>query len=70
MKFFLSITLISKCLFLNWAYPCSDQDILEPSHPLTYQYSIPHNQQPKSVDSNIACSTCKIPFIKADKNVL
>jgi len=61
MKFFLNITLISSCLFLNWAYPCDAQDILEPSHPLSCQYSKLHNQQPKSGDPNIACSTWGIP---------
>ena len=62
MKFFLNIILISSCLYLNWAYPCGVQDILEPSHPLFCQYSRLHNQQPKSVAPNIACLTWGTPF--------
>ncbi len=70
MKFFLYITLISNCLSLNWAYPCGDQDILEPFHLLFYQYSKPHNQQPKSVDPNIACSTWETPVEEVEMNDL
>lgn len=64
MKFFLNITLISSYLFLNWAYPCDAQDILEPSHLLFYQYSMHHNQQPKNDDPNIVCSALEIPVAK------
>ena len=70
MKFFLNITQESNCLFLNWAYPCDAQDILEPSHLLFYQYSMLHNQQPKNADPNIACSTWEIPFAEAEMNDL
>lgn len=66
MKFFLNITLISSCLFLNLAYPCDAQDTLEPSHLLYCQYSMLHNQQPKSGDPNIVCSTWGIPFVEAE----
>ncbi len=66
MKFFLSITLISSCLFLNWAYPCDAQDILEPSHLLFCQYSMHHNPQPKNDDPNIVCSAWEIPVVKAE----
>ena len=61
MKFFHNITLISSCLFLNWAYPYGLQDIPEPSHLLSYQYSKLHNPQPKSDAPSIACLTWKIP---------
>jgi len=66
MKFFLSITLISSCLFPNWAYPCDALDILEPSHLLSYQYSKLHNPQPKKGDPNIAYSTWGIPVEEAE----
>ena len=61
MKFFFNITLISSCLFLNWAYLCGAQDILEPSHLLSYQYSRLHNPQPKNFNPNIAYSTWETP---------
>jgi len=70
MKFFFNITLISNCLFLNWAYPCGAQDILEPSHRLSFQYSMLHNQLPKSVDPNIVYSAWEILFEEAEKNDL
>jgi len=70
MKFFLSITLISSCLFLNSAYLYDAQDILEPSHLLFYQYSKLHNQQPKNVDPNIVCSTLEILVAKYEMNDL
>ena len=70
MKFFFNITLVSSCLFLNWAYPCDAQDTLEPSHLLSYLYSKLHNPQPKSVDPNIACSTWEIPVVKYERNDL
>ncbi len=66
MKFFFSITLISSCLFLNLAYPCDAQDILEPSHLLSYQYSKLHNQLPKNGDPNIACLTWETPVAEAE----
>jgi len=70
MKFFLNITLISSCLFLNWAYPCDAQDILEPSHLLSYQYSKLHNPQPKSGDPNTVCSTWEILVAEAEMSDL
>ncbi len=70
MKFFLNITLISSCLFPNWAYPCDAQDILEPSHLLSDLYSIHHNQQPKNDDPNTVCLTSGIPVVKDEMNDL
>ena len=63
MKFFHNITLISSCLFLNWAYPYGVQDILEPSHLLSCQYSKLHNPQPKNDDPSIVCSIWEIPVV-------
>lgn len=70
MKFFLNITLISSCLFLNWAYPYDAQDIPEPSHLLSFQYSKLHNLQPKSVDPNTAFLDSEIPVVEDEMNVL
>lgn len=70
MKFFLNITLISSCLFLNWAYPCDAQDILEPSHQLFCQYSMHHSLLPKNDDPNIVCSAWEIPAAKDEMNDL
>jgi len=66
MKFFFNITLISSCLFLNWAYPCGTQDILEPSHLLSCQYSKLHNPQPKNIDFNIAYSAWETPVARVE----
>ena len=70
MKFFHNITLISSCLFLNWAYPYGVQDIPEPSHLLSYQYSKLHNPQPKSDAPSIACLTWKIPVAELEMSDL
>ena len=57
MKFLFNIiTLISNFLLRNWAYPCDDQGILEPSHPLFSPYSMLHILQPKSDAPNISYS--------------
>lgn|SRR5690554_579952 len=61
MKFFLNITLISNCPFLNWAYPYGAQGTLGPSRQLSFQYSKLHNPPPKSADPNIASSVQEIP---------
>ena len=63
MKFFHNITLISSCLFLNWAYPYDVQDIPEPFHQLSYQYSKLHNQQPKNAYPNTAYLNWEIPAV-------
>jgi hypothetical protein len=63
MKFFLNITLISSCPFLNWAYLYGVQDTPEPSHRLFFPYSKLHNLQPKSDDPNIACAVPEIPLV-------
>lgn len=70
MKFLLSVILISNCLSLNWAYPCGVQDILEPSHLLSYLYSKHHIQQPKSDDPSIVCSMSEIPVAKVEMSDL
>jgi|AntRauTorckE5430_2_1112549.scaffolds.fasta_scaffold03638_3 hypothetical protein len=70
MKFFLSIILISSYLFLNWAYLYGVQDILEPSHQLTGQYSTPHILLPKNAYPNIAYSTWEIPSVLGEKSGL
>ena len=70
MKFFLYITLISNCLFPNWAYPYDAQDILEPFHLLSFLYSKHHNLQPKRVDPNIAYSILGILAAKDEMSDL
>ena len=70
MKFFLNITLISSCLFPNWAYPCDAQDILEPFHLLSDLYSMHHSQQPKNDDPNTVCLTSETPAVKDEMNDL
>jgi len=46
------------------------EDILEPSHLLSCQYSMLHNQQPKNDDPNIVCSIWEIPFAEAEMSDL
>jgi len=70
MKFFLCIILISNCLFLNWAYSYDVQDILEPSHLLSFQYSMLHNPQPKNADPNTSYPMQEILVAKVETNNL
>ncbi len=68
MKFFLKIILISSCLFLNSAYSCDAQDILEPSHLLSDLYSMHHNQLPKNDEPSTVCLTWGIPVVIDERN--
>ena len=70
MKFFLNITLISNCLFPNWACLCDAQDTLEPFHLLSCRCSMRHSLLPKSVVPNIACAVWEIPAAKCVMNDL
>ncbi len=62
--------LISSYLSLNSAYSYGAQDILEPSHLLSCQYSKLHNPKPKSIDPNIACLTWGILVVEVMMNDL
>ena len=66
MKFFVIILLSS---FHGWSlvYPDDAQGILEPSHLLYYQYSIPRSQLPKNVFPNTSCQVLGIPVAKVLK---
>lgn len=55
MKFLFNTIQISSCPSPSWACPCGVQDIPEPSHRLSYQYSMPHSPPPKDGGPNIAC---------------
>ncbi len=70
MKFFKVTTLLSSFLFVNLAYPCDVLDTPEPFHPLCYQYSTHHNQQPKSIVPNTSSPTQGIPAVATLKFVL
>ena len=63
MKFF-NTTQESNSLSLNWAYRDDAQDILVPSHPKYYLYSMRHIQQPKNDGPNTSSSNEEIQFAK------
>lgn len=61
MKFFY-FTQISNSPFQYWTFPDGVQDILAPSHRLSDQYSMHHNQQPENGAPNISVSAEEIQF--------
>ncbi len=68
MKFLQYVTPKSSCPSSSWACPCGVQDILGPSHPLSYRYSMRHSQRPRNVGPSISSPERETPFAGAWRN--